>query len=370
MRDRRAHGRALVRPARSSCSTTSCSGRQPLVLYASHLDFEQTNVIAGRARRRHRRRHRVAAAPHRPAARRDRWPRPITCSATSWCTRFSSTSRRGPELGARRDRRADAAAVVHRGHGRVPVDRSGRPATPPCGCATPRGRDRTRRAGCRRSTTSNKPEYFPYRWGHAFWAYVGGRWGDDVVGEMLRTGAAAGDYDVAIQRRARPDDEGAVGRLARRDSRAHTTRSCARPRRRSEVGRLTICGRQSSAGNERRPGRQPRRALDRVPLGAQPLLDRSLRRRHRNRQDRPQADEHGDRPALLEPAVHPLGRGAGTPRAAASRSRRSVWPAALAIFDAQSGDTAIASATSASTPSTRSSIRPGRRTAAPSRSPG
>ncbi len=32
--------------------------RQPLVLYASHPDFEQTNVVGGRDRRGHRRRHR------------------------------------------------------------------------------------------------------------------------------------------------------------------------------------------------------------------------------------------------------------------------------------------------------------------------
>src|SRR6185295_13548000 len=32
---------------------------------------------------------------------------------------------------------------------------------------------------------SRDPRYFPYRWGHAFWAYVGGRWGDMVVGQLF-----------------------------------------------------------------------------------------------------------------------------------------------------------------------------------------
>ena len=27
----------------------------------------------------------------------------------------------------------------------------------------------------------DNPKYFPYRWGQAFWAYVAGRWGDEVV---------------------------------------------------------------------------------------------------------------------------------------------------------------------------------------------
>lgn len=34
------------------------------------------------------------------------------------------------------------------------------------------------------------PRYFPYRFGHAFWAYVGGRWGDSAVADILH--AAAG----------------------------------------------------------------------------------------------------------------------------------------------------------------------------------
>lgn len=35
----------------------------------------------------------------------------------------------------------------------------------------------------------NNPRYFPYRFGHAFWAYVGGRWGDRAVAEILHTAA-------------------------------------------------------------------------------------------------------------------------------------------------------------------------------------
>jgi Tol biopolymer transport system component len=46
----------------------------------------------------------------------------------------------------------------------------------------------------------NNPKYFPYRWGQAFWAYVAGRWGDDTVRRMLTTGTAAGDAEVAIER--------------------------------------------------------------------------------------------------------------------------------------------------------------------------
>jgi hypothetical protein len=41
------------------------------------------------------------------------------------------------------------------------------------------------------------PDFFPYRYGHAFWAYVAGRFGDRVVGDLLR-GAPDGDFKAAI----------------------------------------------------------------------------------------------------------------------------------------------------------------------------
>ena len=44
------------------------------------------------------------------------------------------------------------------------------------------------------------PRYFPYRYGHAFWAYVAGRFGDEVIGDMLRAGGLSrGGYQVAIE---------------------------------------------------------------------------------------------------------------------------------------------------------------------------
>src|SRR5205823_11546319 len=39
-----------------------------------------------------------------------------------------------------------------------------------------------------------------YRWGQAFWAYVGGKWGDAVIPQLLRIGGASGDASVAIKR--------------------------------------------------------------------------------------------------------------------------------------------------------------------------
>ena len=46
---------------------------------------------------------------------------------------------------------------------------------------------------------TNTQEYFPYRFGHAFWAYVAGRWGDEAVGQLYRAVGQAG-LDGAIER--------------------------------------------------------------------------------------------------------------------------------------------------------------------------
>jgi len=43
------------------------------------------------------------------------------------------------------------------------------------------------------------PRLFPYRYGHAFWAYVGGRWGDDAVGLLFESALQRG-IPSAIQR--------------------------------------------------------------------------------------------------------------------------------------------------------------------------
>jgi hypothetical protein len=51
------------------------------------------------------------------------------------------------------------------------------------------------------------PDFFPYRYGHAFWAYVAGRWGDAAVGDMLRSTGPRGDIKGAIQAVLGVDDE-------------------------------------------------------------------------------------------------------------------------------------------------------------------
>ena len=46
----------------------------------------------------------------------------------------------------------------------------------------------------------DNPKYFPYRYGQALWAFIGGKYGDAVVGDMLRAGAGRdGGYQRAIE---------------------------------------------------------------------------------------------------------------------------------------------------------------------------
>ena len=61
-------------------------------------------------------------------------------------------------------------------------------------------REASRKENLPRIKDLDDPRYFPYRYGHALWAYVGGRFGDEVLGDMLRAGAAArGGYETALE---------------------------------------------------------------------------------------------------------------------------------------------------------------------------
>jgi Tol biopolymer transport system component len=42
-------------------------------------------------------------------------------------------------------------------------------------------------------------EYFPYRWGQAFWAFVAGRWGDEAVGKVLKVAGRSGNPEGALE---------------------------------------------------------------------------------------------------------------------------------------------------------------------------
>ncbi len=44
----------------------------------------------------------------------------------------------------------------------------------------------------------DNPKYFPYRYGQALLSYITGKWGDRILGKLLRTAGMSGDIDKAI----------------------------------------------------------------------------------------------------------------------------------------------------------------------------
>lgn len=58
------------------------------------------------------------------------------------------------------------------------------------------------------------PYYFPCRWGHAFFAFAGGRWGDAKVAELLKAAGGTGGRGGPLES-PRSGPEGAAERVAR-----------------------------------------------------------------------------------------------------------------------------------------------------------
>jgi WD40-like Beta Propeller Repeat len=176
-------------------------GRQPLVLYASHPDFEQTNAIQGELGE-------GTGGVTEPLRRRIVLPLGGPLGDTDHVIghelvhafQFDITTRDGAPPGQNGAERLPLwfiegmAEYLSLG----PVD----PNTAMWLRDAIRSSDDANRSKGALPTIEqlDNPKYFPYRWGQAFWAFVGGRYGDDVIRRMLAIGAAAGDYNVAIEK--------------------------------------------------------------------------------------------------------------------------------------------------------------------------
>ena len=168
-------------------------GRQPLVLYASHPDFEQTNTIQGELGEgtggvTEPLRRRIVLPMGGPLADTDH----VIGHELVHAFQFDITTLAN-------------AAPGETGASRLPLwFIEGMAEYLSLGAVDPNTtmwlRDAVRQNKLPAIDDLDNPKYFPYRWGQAFWAYVAGRFGDDVVGRMLAIGAAAGDPAVAIDK--------------------------------------------------------------------------------------------------------------------------------------------------------------------------
>lgn len=47
---------------------------------------------------------------------------------------------------------------------------------------------------------NNSYKYFPYRYGHAIWSYITGRWGDEVIARIMRSVGRTGEHEKIMER--------------------------------------------------------------------------------------------------------------------------------------------------------------------------
>jgi hypothetical protein len=125
------------------------------------------------------------------------------------------------------------------------------------------------------------PRFFPYRYGQALLAYVGGEWGDERIGDLLRQAGRMRSIDQAIRGGPESHARSAGGALARSDARG--LRFVAGQHRGAECVRsATDRGARGCGTVQRVTVDQPGRQAGDVLLRSRPLLDRPLPGRRPN----------------------------------------------------------------------------------------
>ncbi|MGH7606712.1 MAG: hypothetical protein ACREME_05180, partial [Gemmatimonadales bacterium] len=166
-------------------------GKQPLILYADHPDFEQTNVIGQQPGE-------GTGGVTESLKRRIILPMGASLQETDHVI--------GHELvhAFQYDISGVGRGSMATGLGRLPLwFIEGMAEYLSVGPVDPNTtmwmRDAVRRGTLPRLDDLADPEYFPYRWGQAFWAYVGGTYGDAVIGAALRAGGKTGNVRLALE---------------------------------------------------------------------------------------------------------------------------------------------------------------------------
>ena len=171
------------------------SGRQPLILYGSHPEFEQTNAIQGDLGE-------GTGGVTEVLKRRIVLPLGSSLSETDHVIghelvhafQYDITRRKGGGLGFQAPTAVYLPLWFIEGMAEYlsigPVD----PHTAMW------LRDAAQQNKLPSLSRLSDPRYFPYRYGQAFWSYVAGRWGDDAVGRVLKATERSGDVRPAFSR--------------------------------------------------------------------------------------------------------------------------------------------------------------------------
>ncbi len=226
-------------------------GRQALILYASHPDFEQTNVIEGEI---------GEAVGGVTESFRRRIVLPISASSaeTDHIIGHELVHAFQYDIGTYNP---NPVVVADRGVDRLPLwFIEGMAEFLSVGAIDPNTsmwmRDAASQPRLPTIRELSNPKYFPYRWGQALWAYVVGRWGDAAVGALLRTACATGNADIAldINLGLKPEELSAQWHQALREAAAAVQ---SRTRRAGDYGRVLQEGRSELVTYDVSPALSP-----------------------------------------------------------------------------------------------------------------
>ena len=200
--------------------------RQPLILYASHPDFEQTNVVGGMIGE-------GTGGVTEGAKRRVVLPLAGTLQETDHVLGHELVHAFQYDISAQRAPSGSGGGIE-----RLPLwFVEGLAEYLSLGPVDPHTamwlRDAMRQEELPQIKDLDSGEYFPYRWGQAVWAYLGGKYGDDLIGQIYRDAVRSGDPLLAIRATTLIEDEelssnwhadirDQYGPIMRATARAHT----------------------------------------------------------------------------------------------------------------------------------------------------
>ena len=169
------------------------TGRQPLILYASHPDFEQTTVLGGELSE-------GTGGVTEMSKRRIVLPLAASLAETDHVIGHELVH--AFQFDIARQGRSGSGFLEQQGL-RMPLwfveGMAEYLSIGPIDANTAMWmRDAVERNKIPKISQLDNPDYFPYRYGEAFWAYVAGRWGDYAVGRILKAAGRATDVEAAI----------------------------------------------------------------------------------------------------------------------------------------------------------------------------